>query len=367
MMKKKVFIIGLGLIGGSVAQAIRRVHDVQIIGYDSRIKSVNEAKSLGIIDEYASELSQGAADADLIIISVPVNSVLGIIKELASLELKPDVLITDTGSTKRKIMEKAKEYLCDRYLFIGGHPMAGSHKSGVQASKPDLFENAFYFIVADEKTHAEQVERLKEWLKGTRAKFMAVDPVQHDKAVGLISHFPHIIASGLVLHLKQYSGQGLSLRRLAAGGFRDITRIASSDPIMWQDIISDNRDMMLELFQSWDDEMAKIKEMLIENDKDKIKAFFADAKAFRDGFPQKEKGAIPGIFDLYVDVLDQPGAISDVTRIIGEHNINLINVNVIELRESIFGVLRLTFQSSKHRDLAMEVLEKNKYKTYLDD
>ncbi|MFC7391576.1 prephenate dehydrogenase [Scopulibacillus cellulosilyticus] len=367
MVKKKVFIIGLGLIGGSVAQAIRKAHDVQIIGYDSRVESLIEARSLGVIDEYVTELSKGAKDADLIIISVPVNSILEVIEELASLELKRDVLITDTGSTKRKVMEKAQACLSDRYVFIGGHPMAGSHKSGVQASKPDLFENAFYFIVANEKAQPEQVDELKNWLKGTRAKFMTVDPAQHDKSVGLISHFPHIIASGLVHHLKKYSGKGLNLRRLAAGGFRDITRIASSDPIMWQDIISDNRDMMLALFQSWSDEMAKIKEMLLDNDKEKIKAFFADAKTFRDGFPQKEKGAIPGIYDLYVDVADQPGAISDVTRIIGEHSINLININVIEIRENIFGVLRLTFQTSKQRDQAKEILEKNQYKTYLDD
>ncbi|TCP31633.1 prephenate dehydrogenase [Scopulibacillus darangshiensis] len=366
-MRKKVLIVGLGLIGGSLAKAIRAAHDVDITGYDTNQESLIEAKSLGIIDHYTAVISDSAKAADFILLAAPVNSILEHIELLSKIDLKPGVIITDVGSTKRQIVNKAANVFQGRCTFIGGHPMAGSHKSGVSASQPNLFENAYYFIVPDTIDKTKEADQLQTLLKGTHAKFITVTPDKHDDIVGIISHFPHLIASGLVHHLKEHPEQEFNLRNLAAGGFRDITRIASADPVMWQDIISNNSDIMLKLFHSWEEEMGRIKTMLMSNDRDQIKTFFSDAKAYRDGFPQKEKGAIPAYYDLYADIPDQPLAISDITRLIGEADLNLTNINIIELRENIFGVLRLSFPTLQQREQAMAVLSNNNYKTYLND
>ncbi|MTT31280.1 prephenate dehydrogenase [Terrilactibacillus sp. BCM23-1] len=366
-MKKTVLIAGLGLIGGSIAQAIRSAHQVHIIGFDKNLGACDEALKLGIVDEASDSLEKSAMKADLIVLAAPVKGILALIHELSHLELKENVLITDVGSTKRKIMELAKKKLKGKAVFIGGHPMAGSHKSGVGASRPYLFENAYYFIVEDTDRKKAGSPQLMEWLKGTKAKFICFSANEHDRAVGIISHFPHVIASALVNHLKDFSEQGMNLRAYAAGGFRDITRIASSDPTMWRDIVSDNRDVILDLLDRWQQDMSEIRQMLINNDTTAINAFFLDAKHYRDGFPVKQKGAIISDYDLYVDVPDEPYTISKVSGLIGEAGINLTNLNIIEGRENIQGIMRLSFESEQHREKAMTILKKNNYTTYLND
>lgn len=368
-MQTNVLIAGLGLIGGSIAGAIRTAHrEAHIIGFDPHRPACEEALRRGVIDEAVQRLEDGAGRADLIILAVPVEAIKKMIEKLAGVPLKPDVIVTDVGSTKRGIMKAAEQYLDGRCCFIGGHPMAGSHKSGVSAARADLFENAYYFIVAEENSGKEAAaRRLQDWLKGTHAKFVRVTPEAHDAVVGVISHFPHLVAAALVHHLKNQPDSQVNLRALAAGGFRDITRIASSDPVMWQDIVSNNRDVLMTLFDEWSDEMDKIKAMIEADDKAQIRRFFAEAKHYRDGFPQKQKGAIPSYYDLYVDVPDEPDSISTVTGYIGRAGINLTNVEIIEARENIFGVMRLTFQMEEGRDRAIRILQEHGYNTYLND
>lgn len=368
-MQTNVLIAGLGLIGGSIAGAVRIAHpDVHIIGFDTNQLACEEALQRGIIDEAVLRLEDGTGKADLIVLAAPVDAIKKMIEQLAGAPLKPGAIVTDVGSTKRGIMKAAARYLDGRCCFIGGHPMAGSHKSGVSAARPYLFENAYYFIVTEESSEKEAAaRRLQDWLKGTNAKFLRVTPEAHDAIVGVISHFPHLVAAALVHHLKDQPDNQVNLRALAAGGFRDITRIASSDPVMWQDIVSNNRDVLLTLFDEWSDEMAKMKAMIEADDKAKIKRFFAEAKHYRDGFPQKQKGAIPSYYDLYVDVPDEPDSISTVTGYIGHAGINLTNVEIIEARENIFGIMRLTFQMEEGRDRATKILEEHGYNTYLND
>jgi prephenate dehydrogenase len=365
--KKKVFIIGLGLIGGSLGRAIRHGHDVLLTGYDVNQAALETAMELGVIDEIEPSIESGAKDADLILLASPVSAVLTTLETLGNVDMKKDVLITDCASAKRLVCEKAKSVFGDRYRFVGGHPMAGSHKNGVSASKGDLFENAFYFITPNDNTLEKSVYELKEWLKGTRAKFLTIDPKAHDDIVGVLSHFPHIVAAALVHHLKGFNDEGLNISQFAAGGFKDITRIASSDPTLWQDIVLHNREVLLELFQSWDEVMSSVRDQLLHADIDGIEQFFYEAKLFRDQFPAKLKGAIPSTNDLYVDLPDQPGEISKVTGIIGEAGISITNIQVIEWREAISGVLRISFQTAEGRDLASQSLLKKGYRSYLNE
>ncbi|RYL94894.1 prephenate dehydrogenase [Sporolactobacillus sp. THM7-4] len=367
-MQITVLIAGLGLIGGSIAESIRKEHPgIKIVGFDTDRKTLGEAMQRGIIEETATSLQEGARDADWIILCAPVSAILSMIEQLSTANLKHDVIVTDVGSTKRYIMLQADHYLRGKCHFIGGHPMAGSHKSGVSAAKADLFENAYYFLVQAADQEEAPVQKLEDLLKGTHAKFFRVTPETHDKIVGIISHFPHLIAASLVLHLANHPIEGANLRMLAAGGFRDITRIASSDPTMWADIVTYNRDYLLTLLDEWTNEMEGLKEMLMDGNRKAFHNFFKQAKLFRDGFPKKEKGAIPGFYDLYIDVPDKPEVISKVTGYIGREGVNLTNLEIIEARENVSGVMRLSFQDAGGREKARHILQKNGYHTYLND
>lgn len=352
-MKGRVFVIGLGLIGGSLALCIKKEHkESVIIGYDVNDDQARLAKVLGVIDDYVQTIPQGAVNADIIIISTPVNQTEKIIHLLAELQLKQDVIITDTGSTKRKVVHDAESILLKGMTFIGGHPMAGSHKSGVTAAKAILFENAFYLLTPDKRIPQNKVELLKTWLKGTKAKFLTITPEEHDYLTGIISHFPHIIAASIVRQTEKLAESRSLLPRLTAGGFRDITRIASSSPEMWRDILLQNKEVLLELLDLWQEEMNSIKMLLEKENSPAILNYFKEAKQYRDGLPIKEKGAIPAFYDLFVDIPDVPGIISEITGYLAKERISITNIRILETREEIYGVLVISFQTEEDRQKA---------------
>lgn len=363
---KRVFVIGLGLIGGSIALAIKREHnDTKIVGYDIDEQQVKMALSLKVIDEAATSVELGVEEADLIILSTPVTKAEMLLEEIAAYPLKSNAIITDVGSTKRKIVDKACCLQKKGVTFIGGHPMAGSHKTGVEAARPHLFENAFYILTPMEGTDVNKVIQLQNWLKGTKAKFIELSANQHDKLAAAISHFPHIVAASLVHQVAKIQEEDPLVSRLAAGGFRDITRIASASPVMWRDILLQNKDALLELLEKWQEEMDYVKALIEHAEDDKIKSYFEDAKVFRDGLPVRKKGAIPSFYDLYVDVPDHPGVISDVTGILARESISITNIRIIETREDIMGVLRLSFRSAEDREKGKEKLAEQLYETYI--
>ncbi|SDH07329.1 prephenate dehydrogenase [Alteribacillus persepolensis] len=364
-MKRKICIIGMGLIGGSIALSIKKEHDVHIAGIDIDQNQLRLAQSLKVIDEPVESLAEGVQDADLIVIAVPVTKTEQIIEELETFPLKEGAIVTDVGSTKNKIFHKAKRLFEKGVTFIGGHPMAGSHKSGVQAAKPHLFENAFYVLTPCESTDMNKVIQLQNWLKGTQARFIELTPEQHDHFAGLISHLPHIIAAGLVQQVKRTAKEDNIVARLAAGGFRDITRIASASPVMWRDVLLHNKDIILSLLDDWKEEMKRVEKLLEEEDPLEIQHYFASAKSFRDGLPSREKGALPAFYDLFVDVPDHPGVISDVTGILGKAGISITNIHIIETREDIMGVLQLTFRTEADRENGRRHLEEALYETYI--
>jgi prephenate dehydrogenase len=352
-LKGRVFVIGLGLIGGSLALCIKKEHkDVTIVGFDINSEQARLAKMLGVIDEIAEDIYSGATNANLIIISAPVNETEEIIQFLAGLPLHPEVIVTDTGSTKSKIVGSAKSLKDRGITFIGGHPMAGSHKSGVSAAKEILFENAFYLLTPQEHVENKKVELLKAWLYGTNAKFLTITPENHDYLTGIVSHFPHIIAASIVRQTEKLAEAESLIPRLAAGGFRDITRIASSSPKMWKDILLHNREILIELLDQWQEEMNGVKALLENENSSEIYDYFQQAKQFRDGLPLKEKGAIPAFYDLFVDIPDYPGVISEITGYLAKEEISITNIRILETREDINGVLVISFQTEEDRQNA---------------
>jgi prephenate dehydrogenase len=356
----RVFIIGLGLIGGSLALCIKDQHpESMIIGFDADEHQVRLAKMLQIIDGAAEGIEAGAEGADLIIISTPVAAAANILETLAKMPLKKGVIVTDTGSTKGFITEKAACLTAKGITFIGGHPMAGSHKSGITAARKLLFENAFYLLTPAQGEKKDEAEKLKEWLSGTNAKFLTVSGEEHDYLTGVVSHFPHIIAASLVHQAARADEGNVLITRLAAGGFRDITRIASSNPKMWRDILLQNRPVLISLLTEWQAEMKLVNELLCAGDENKIYDYFDIAKKFRDGLPSRDKGAIPSFYDLFVDVPDYPGVISEITGYLAEERISITNIRILETREDIYGVLVISFQTQEDRANAQQCIQKN--------
>ncbi|ARK30320.1 prephenate dehydrogenase [Halalkalibacter krulwichiae] len=364
-MERTVFIVGLGLIGGSIALAIRKEHNVNICGFDISEEQLKMALSLKVIDEAFQTIEEGVKKADLIILATPVTKTERLMREISTYELKPGAIITDVGSTKKRIVKEASCLKEKGVTFIGGHPMAGSHKSGVEAAREHLFENAFYILTPAEGTDVRAIIQLQNWLKGTRATFIELTAEQHDRLAGAISHFPHVIAASLVHQIAKIEGEDPLVSRLAAGGFRDITRIASASPTMWRDILLHNKESLLQLLKSWTNEMEHVKTLIEEESADEIFSYFQVAKEFRDGLPVREKGAIPSFYDLFVDVPDHPGVISDVTSILAQHQISLTNIRILETREDIMGVLRLSFRSEEDRERAQIKLHQEMYDTYI--
>lgn len=356
-MNGRVFVIGLGLIGGSLALCIKKEHPESIIyGYDISQDNLKLAKMLGVIDEIATTIKIGAQSADLIIISTPVKETEKIIDILSAMELKQNVVITDVGSTKSVITNKSQVLLNKGVTFIGGHPMAGSHKSGVSASKVILFENAFYLLTPHEQISDQKVQLLLKWLKGTNAKFLIISPEEHDLLAGTISHMPHIVAASLVHQADHISERHKLVTRLAAGGFRDITRIASSSPSMWRDILIHNKNVLIELMNDWKQEMDKVLSLIENEQAEALYDYFSRAKNVRDGLPQDQKGAIPAFYDLYVDVPDYPGVISEITGYLAKEKISITNIRIMETREEIFGILAISFQTEEDRIRAQKCI-----------
>lgn len=356
-MNKKVLIIGLGLIGSSLALCIKKEHPlVRITGIDTQKSSEEFALKRKIIDEIGVSLKEAAIQADIIFLCSPVKSMLRQLNTLGMLSLKKDVIISDVGSTKLEIVEGAKNSGLN--TFIGGHPMAGSHKSGVTAADENLFENAYYILTSSEPEKQKQVNELQRLLQGTRAKFVVLTAEEHDQITGMLSHLPHIIAAGLVNQSKGFNEEHPRSRQLAAGGFRDITRIASSDPQMWTDILLSNKEALLELMGTWQAEMQQVSTWIQTENKEAIFQFFYEAKETRNQMPVHKEGAIPAFHDLFVDVPDVPGVIAEITGLLGKAKLSLINLKILETREDIYGILQLTFKRQEDLIKAKEAIEK---------
>lgn len=360
-----VSIFGVGLIGGSLALCLKGRPDVKVIGYSNRPSSAEKYVQRGVVDYGTTSVQEAAEQADFIFLCVPVGMLEEYMGMLSRLNLKPGCIITDVGSTKASVARCASALKLSNATFIGGHPMAGSERSGVEAASSLLFENAYYVLTPDESTPQEAVDRLTELLACTKANIVKVDANSHDEIVGAISHLPHMIAVALVNQVRGYSEQNSLYESLAAGGFRDITRIASSDPVVWRDILVNNRGVLLSLLRDWSAETAKFAQMLENADGEAIEEAFRMAGQFRSQMPERRKGMIQSIYDCYVDVPDHPGIIGKIASELGENRINLSNIHIIESREDVPGILRLSFRSQESLDQAIDLLTISGYSVHI--
>lgn len=359
-MAKTIYIAGLGLIGASMALGIKRDHpDYEILGYNRSQASRDIALERGMIDRATDDFASFAPLADIIILTLPIQQTLAFIKKLASLDLKESVIISDAGSTKSAIVATAEKCFAAKSVrFVGAHPMAGSHKTGAASADVNLFENAYYIFTPSSLTTPDTLEEMKDLLSGLHARFIEVDAEEHDRVTSQISHFPHILASGLMGQTASYAEQHEMARCFAAGGFRDMTRIAESEPGMWTSILLSNRDTIIERIEDFKGRLDEIGQAISKGDENQIWNFFNQAREQRQAMEIHKRGGVDSSFDLYVDVPDEEDVILRILELL--RGTSLVNIHVNEEnREDVHGILQISFKNAQDLKHAERVITEN--------
>jgi prephenate dehydrogenase len=372
----RVGIVGLGLIGGSLARALKKRAGIEwVIAYDMNPDSLRKALEDGSVDEihplHPGSGTDGSDDAsfpdfsalsraDLIFICTPVHTVAPYAEAICAVS---SGLVTDVASTKSAVCHAVRAP-----NFIGGHPMAGSERVGYGASAEGLFENAVYVLCVPTDMHApneassafaQQLEQLESVIRRIGAFPLHLTPETHDQAVAAISHLPHVAASALTLLASRHD-QGV-LGRLAAGGFRDITRIASSDADLWTAICLSARPALLPLIEAYRSTLAEFAVSLEKGDAGALRKLFADAADYRNGLPIDGRGALEALSTLTVYLSDQPGELGKVTTLLGRHGINIRNIRIRDFRTYEGGVLQILLPDSRQAKDAAVLLKEAGY------
>lgn len=351
----KIGIIGIGFIGGSLVRSLIKSDKVEsIIAYDTNVDSLKKALEDGNITEYTLEINEKFKNCDFIFICTPVSSIAGYVKLLEGIVNK-DCIITDIGSTKRTIIDEVKNLNVE---FIGAHPMIGSERSGYETSKEFLFENAYYIITKTEFNKESSIEKLKELILELKAIPIIVDANEHDHITGAISHVPHVVAATLVNMVKTLDNDEKLMKTLAAGGFKDITRIASSDPVMWSNICKENKDEIVNILKIFYDMIDDFINNI--NDMEKTYEYFETSKKYRDSFINKKiNGNVMPELDICIK--DENGAIAKIAQILSDNDIGIKNIEVVNNRENNYGALKVIVRTYEEMNKGYEVLTNDGY------
>lgn len=283
-MIKRLCIIGVGLIGGSLARALKRVNYCGEIVGSSRNKShLQLAQELGVIDRHERDPKLAVKDADVIVLAVPLGAIEDVMHAIAG-NLKQDAVITDVGSAKRSVVTAAQAALgAMSKHFVPGHPIAGTEKNGVESSFAELYKGRRVILTPTADTEASAVAVVREMWEKAGAEVGEMDVDHHDEILAATSHLPHMLAFALVDTLARMHEQA-EIFRYAAGGFRDFTRIASSDPLMWRDICLANRDAIAAMIDRFQGDLVGLREAIVQGDGKRIEEIFTRAKAARDQY-----------------------------------------------------------------------------------
>jgi prephenate dehydrogenase len=363
MSFQKIGFIGLGLIGGSIAMKLKQNHpDAVIIATAGHEKTIEAAYSEGLIVNSHLLSYADFSDCDHIFLCAPVNKNIEYLRELKDV-IREDCIITDVGSTKTMIHKAASELGLEKN-FIGGHPMTGSEKTGIANANASILENAYYIITPTAQTTSEQLQEFHAFVESLGCIPLVLDYTTHDYSTASISHLPHMIAYSLVNLVREIDDDRETMKTIAAGGFRDITRVASSSPVMWENICASNRDQILTLMDLYMDKLSALRTMIADSDTEKLMDFFQTAKDYRDSmFIPGRKSAI-SIYEIYMDLADEAGELATIANLLAYKSVNIKNIGIIHNREYEEGVLRIEFYDQNALDHAVVILEEKNYKIY---
>ncbi len=355
--------IGLGLIGGSIAKALRAEKDnLYITAYDINKNSLTAAFNEGVVDSIADVIDDKFGSCDFIFLCAPVqknDSNLEAVKAVIS----PDCILTDVGSVKTDIHKHIAAAGLNRQ-FIGGHPMAGSERFGYANSNASLLENAYYILTPTEETLPEKLEDYRDLVQSMGAIPLTLNYRQHDYVTAAISHLPHVIASSLVNLVRDADSEDGIMKMIAAGGFKDITRIASSSAGMWQQICLTNTENISSLLDAYIHALQAVKQEIDSRNEISLYDFFDHARAYRDSFVNTSSGPIKRCYEFTVDIADQTGALASIATILAVNGVSIKNIGITHNREHQAGALRLEFDNEKAMEKAKSLLTARSYTIY---
>jgi prephenate dehydrogenase len=327
-------IIGTGLIGGSIGMALR-ARGWYVTGHDHDHARAERALALGALDEIGSD-----PDAEVTFVATPVSSVARLARQAAT----PTGIVTDVGSVKGPIVAAV-----DHPRFVGGHPMAGSEQEGVEGADPELFEGATWVLTPTERTDPEAYARLRAVVSSFGADVLAIAPERHDALVAVVSHVPHLTAAALMTLAAAGAEEHTALLRLAAGGFRDMTRIAAGHPGIWPDICTENRDAIVSVLDGLVDTLGGLRELVAAGDRDALLSTLERARHARVNLPTRAARA-EEMVEVRVPIPDRPGVLAEITTLAGDLGVNIEDLEIAHSAEGDRGVL-LIVVDAKATDL----------------
>lgn len=346
------------MIGGSIAKAMKNFSSLyQINAFDNH-DILERAFRLNVIDKKLQSINE-ALDSDLIFICLPVDASITAFEKLAD-KIRDNQIITDVCSVKtvfQEIWDKEKR----NGYYIGGHPMTGKEKSGFDNSDPLLFENCVY-ILNESAKEIPSIDSFTEIIHQLGARITFLSPKVHDIIVASVSHLPQLVSVSLI-NSANFKESALNFFDYAAGGFRDMTRIASSEFNVWEPIIRNNGKNIIQAIDNFIIDLEQIKNSILREDIETLAFKFESARIKRDEIPKSNKGFINQIFDVFVYVKDEPGVISRISTALFESNINIKDIELLKIREGSGGTFRLAFESANDADKAKTVIEEMGFST----
>jgi prephenate dehydrogenase len=355
-----VALLGTGLIGGSLGLALRaRRPDLHVVGFDADAEEARRAEAAGALAAVAHSPRDAAAEADLVMLACPVSAAFALLDELAP-ALRPGTLVTDVGSVKAPVVAHARRVLPEAVPFCGGHPMAGAERGGIAHADPLLFENAAWVLCPPDPLDAEAFRTafapLLEMVEAVGARPLLLDAETHDRAVAAVSHLPQLLSVALAPE----AADGAA-RLLAAGGFRDMTRIASSPFPLWREILSQNRQPALEALARLGCRVERLHDALATGDWAALGRAFEEAREAREGVPARSKGFLSPLAELTVRIEDRPGALLGVARALAEAGVDVRDIELLRVREGAEGAFRIGVSDEAEAERAAQVLRERGY------
>lgn len=353
-----VVIAGVGLIGGSVALGLReRFLAREVIGLDADPETLTTALGLGVIDKAHVEAGAWLEGVDLVVLATPVGTLPNLAAQLSSFA-GPETIFTDVGSVKKPLLDALAGLPLEfRQRFVGGHPMAGSERGGVQHASAGLLENAIWVLTPTPETDQKALETVRHVVESLGANAVVLEPEAHDRLVATVSHLPYLSALALTRLIARHEDRdGLAL--LAAGGFRDLTRVASGDARMSRDMVVENRAALREALSRYRAELEALEAMLFAPEM--LMEAALEGKRTRDSLPVVRRSLLPALHDLVVAIPDRPGEFARITTLCGNAGINIKDIEVLAIRDQ-GGAVRLGFASLEEAGNAKTVLETEGY------
>ncbi|MDX9871589.1 MAG: prephenate dehydrogenase [Clostridia bacterium] len=363
----KITIIGLGLIGGSLGKALKkRRPGLVITGVDVKPAIIEAAIELGVIDEGTTVPAEGVRDADLVFLAAPVQAIAGVCREIAP-HLAPEAIVTDVCSTKENVLKIMAETLPATARYVGGHPMAGSEKSGLEGVDELLFENAVYILTPTAAADPVALQTVRDTVESLGARVVFLTPAEHDAKVAAVSHLPHLAAAALMNTVGRLETQGAGYFQLAAGGLRDTTRIAAGNSELWCGILLNNEQAVLPLIQTFQAALEEFAAAIRQRDPQALSDLLSRARLWRSQLPTGMKSILPELYELTIAIPDQPGTIGEISTLLGRHAINIIDIEVLRVREGEQGAIRLGFLAKETREKALLILAQYGYKARISE